>query len=113
MEEQDAILEERINEIREEGKESEDPAVTENTIKEATDKINTYKQQLQADNENRVRELKQLQRRKKVSLDDERDPTQFKLDAYNKDFVDNSETSNNVQSVLSAMITQIESEKQW
>jgi hypothetical protein len=30
------------------------------------------------------------------------------LDDYNHDFVDNAETANNIQSVLSAMITQIE-----
>lgn len=49
--------------------------------------------------------MKKHNKRKRVSLDDERDYSQFKLDAYQNDFVDNSETANNVQSVLSAMIT--------
>ena len=46
-------------------------------------------------------------------MDDERDYSLFKLDAYKKDFVDNAETANNIQSVLSAMITQIESDNKW
>ena len=54
-----------------------------------------------------------MNKRKRVSLDDERDYSQFKLDAYNKDFVDNAETANNIQSVLSAMVTQIESDNKW
>ena len=57
--------------------------------------------------------MKLLNKRKKASLDDERDYTSFSLDAYNKDFVSNSETANNIQSVLSAMITQIETDKKW
>lgn len=77
------------------------------------DKVTTLKTQLKNQDEDRVRQLKHLQKRKKVSLDDERDPSSFKLDAYQNDFVNNSETSNNVQSVLSAMITQIDSDKNW
>ena len=46
-------------------------------------------------------------------MDDERDPATFKMDAYAADFVDNAETANNVQSVLSAMITQIEADSKW
>ena len=61
----------------------------------------------------RQRNLKVLSKRKRVSLDDERDYGQFKLDAYKKDFVDNAETANNIQSVLSAMVTQIESDNKW
>lgn len=79
----------------------------------AKDRVITLKKQLETQEESRIRELKHLQRRKKASLDDEREPTSFKLDAYQKDFVDNSESANNVQSVLSAMITQIDSDKNW
>ena len=49
--------------------------------------------------------MKILNKRKRVSLDDEKDYSSFKLDAYKKDFVDNAETANNIQSVLSAMVT--------
>ena len=54
-----------------------------------------------------------MNKRKRVSLDDEKDYSSFKLDAYKKDFVDNAETANNIQSVLSAMVTQIESDNKW
>ena len=57
--------------------------------------------------------MKVLNRRKRVSLDDERDYSNFNINVYKKDFVDNSETANNVQSVLSAMITQIETENSF
>lgn len=57
--------------------------------------------------------MKMLSKRKRVSLDDERDYSQFKLEAYEKDFVDNAETANNIQSVLSAMVTQIECDNKW
>lgn len=45
-----------------------------------------------------------------MSLDDERDPESFTDIAYKNDFVANNETSNNISSVLSAMITNIEHE---
>lgn len=61
----------------------------------------------------RLSDLKFLNKRKRVSLDDERDYANFNINVYKKDFVDNSETANNVQSVLSAMITQIESENTY
>jgi hypothetical protein len=50
-----------------------------------------------------------------VSLDDERDYSKFKIDAYKADFISNPETANNISSVLSAMITHIEenSQKPW
>jgi len=48
-----------------------------------------------------------------VSLDDEKDASDFNLNTYKKDFVDNAETANNIQSVLSAMISQIENDKVW
>ena len=63
--------------------------------------------------EDRQKNLKILRKREKVSLDDEKDNSKFKLDVYKNDFVDNAETANNIQSVLSAMITQIESDNSW
>lgn len=39
-------------------------------------------------------------------MDDEPQPA-FDMSSYNKDFVQNSETSNNISSVLSAMVTHI------
>ena len=64
-------------------------------------------------NNQRQAALKNLNKRTKVSLDDERDYSNFKIDAYKKDFVENAETANNITSVLSAMITQIETENNW
>ena len=43
-----------------------------------------------------------------MSLDDEKDFSQFNIDAYKADFVDNAETANNISSVLSAMVTHID-----
>lgn len=48
-------------------------------------------------------------RRSKKSLDDETSGSQdADMQAYNKDFVNNSETANKVSSILSAMVTHIE-----
>jgi len=55
-------------------------------------------------------EKKHLQARLKVSLDDETDYSNFKINTYKNDFVDNQETSNAISSVLSAMVTQIETD---
>lgn len=52
--------------------------------------------------------MQDLLRKSKRSLDDEPSAVPFNLDAYNNDFVGNSETSNNISSVLSAMVTHIE-----
>lgn len=57
--------------------------------------------------------MKELQRRKRVSIDDERDYTKFSIGAFRDDFVDNAETTNNISSVLSAMITQIDRDNNW
>ena len=57
--------------------------------------------------------MKELQRRKRVSIDDERDYTKFSIGAFKDDFVDNAETTNNISSVLSAMITQIDRDNNW
>ena len=57
--------------------------------------------------------LKQLQKRKNISLDDERDYSKFKIDTFKNDFVSNPETSNNISSVMSAMITQIDVDNNW
>jgi hypothetical protein len=53
--------------------------------------------------------MKELQARKKVSIDEERNMGSFSIQGYQNDFVCNNETSNNISSVLSAMISQIES----
>ncbi len=53
-------------------------------------------------------EMQELIRKSKRSLDDEPSGP-FDMSVYNNDFVSNSETSNNISSVLSAMITHIES----
>mmetsp|Transcript_30514 Transcript_30514/g.29912 ORF Transcript_30514/g.29912 Transcript_30514/m.29912 type:complete len:136 (-) Transcript_30514:157-564(-) len=47
------------------------------------------------------------ERVKSVSVDDERDPAQFKLDIYNADFNEHKETRNQISSVMSAMVNQI------
>jgi hypothetical protein len=52
-------------------------------------------------------EMQDLMRRSKRSLDDE-DKSTFSLKTYANDFVDNPETSNNISSMLSAMITHID-----
>jgi hypothetical protein len=52
--------------------------------------------------------LVELVKKAKRSLDDEVQAKEFDISAYKKDFVSNPETSNNISSVLSAMITQIE-----
>lgn len=57
----------------------------------------------------RREQIKTLTVRKKVSIDEERNFDKFSIDTYQKDFVDNHETANKISSVLSAMITQIES----
>ena len=54
-----------------------------------------------------------MNRRKRVSLDDERDYSKFKTEFYEKDFVDNSETKNKLASILSAMVTQIDQDNNW
>ena len=52
-------------------------------------------------------EMQELLRKSKRSLDDEPQGP-FDMSAYKNDFVGNSETANNISSVLSAMITHIE-----
>ncbi len=113
LEEHEAQLEEEITSIKEEGKEKEDPAETDKAVEEAKERVNTFKEQIKQQEAERQKGLKALSKRKKVSLDDECDPAKFSLDAYKKDFVSNSETANNIQSVLSAMITQIDADKKW
>ena len=54
-----------------------------------------------------------MNKRKRVSLDDERDYSKFKTEVYEKDFVDNSETKNKLASILSAMVTQIDQDNNW
>ena len=49
-------------------------------------------------------------KRTHISLDDERDYTKFKMSTYNSDFVANPEIANSIGSVLSAMVTQIETD---
>ena len=49
-----------------------------------------------------------LLKRASKSLDDEPSAQEQDLTYYKKDFVSNSETSNNISSVLSAMVTHIE-----
>ena len=52
---------------------------------------------------------KDLTRRSKKSLDDEPSMQQdLDMQSYNRDFVNNSETSNKISSILSAMVTHIE-----
>jgi len=66
------------------------------------------REDLKEQHKQRQQELKALRSSLKVSLDDERDYSKFKIDAYKKDFIANPETANNSSSVLSAMVTQIE-----
>jgi len=40
-----------------------------------------------------------------ASLDDEKDYSKFKIDAYKSDFIPNPEQANHISSVLSAMVT--------
>ena len=82
IEEQEALLEEEIAQLKEESKEQEDQAQTEKSIEDARDRVTSFREQLKTQEETRVKALRALQRRKKVSLDDERDPGTFKLDAY-------------------------------
>lgn len=52
-------------------------------------------------------ELADLIKKSKRSLDDDPPATPFDMSCYQNDFVQNSETSNNISSVLSAMCTHI------
>jgi hypothetical protein len=51
-------------------------------------------------------------KRTTISLDDERDYSNFSLAAYKNDFVADPEVANSIGSVLSAMVTQIEKENE-
>lgn len=82
------------------------------TDKEMTDIRERYSQ-MKDQTEKRAsqisQEMQELLRKSKRSLDDEPPAQPFDLSAYQNDFVSNSETSNNISSVLSAMMTHIES----
>lgn len=54
-----------------------------------------------------------LSKRKRASLDDERDYSKFRDDVYKADFVANPETQNNISSLISAMVTQIDHDNNW
>ena len=64
--------------------------------------------ELGKDIDERQERIQELEQRKKVSVDEERtEPVDMKT--YSNDFIQNPETSNKISSVLSAMITSIES----
>ena len=73
LEEQEAALEEEMNNIREEGNASDDPAQTEGRLEEVKERVEALRQQMRESEEGRMREVKTLSKRKRVSLDDERD----------------------------------------
>jgi hypothetical protein len=110
LEEQEAQFEEEIKELYEGGGEH---AEVEKAVEEVKKRGEKLRREMRERTEDRQKNLKILKKREKVSLDDEKDYSKFKLDVYKNDFVDNAETANNIQSVLSAMITQIESDNSW
>ena len=62
-----------MNNLREEGKESDDPAQTEGRVEEVKERAEALRQQMREAEESRLREVRTLSKRKRVSLDDERD----------------------------------------
>jgi hypothetical protein len=78
-------------------------------MSEIRQKMTTMKEQTESRSKEISTEMTELIRKSKRSLDDEPQSKPFDMSAYLNDFVQNSETSNNISSVLSAMVTHIES----
>jgi hypothetical protein len=81
-------------------------AKTDKEMSELRQRISQMKEQTEERNKEISTELQELIRKSKRSLDDE-PQAPFDMSAYKTDFVQNSETSNNISSVLSAMVTHI------
>jgi len=84
-------------------------AKTDKEMSEIRQKLSEMKEHTSKRNEEISSELAELIKKSKRSLDDEPSPFPFDMSAYKNDFVQNPETSNNISSVLSAMVTHISS----
>jgi len=85
----------------------EELAKTDKEMSEIKNKLSEMKEHTSKRNEEISTELAELIKKSKRSLDDEPSATSFDMSAYKSDFVQNPETSNNISSVLSAMVTHI------
>ena len=93
--------------------EGEEKEETERNIENLRSSAALRKEEIEKREQARKSQIFSLAKRKKVSLDDERDYSKFRTDVYEKDFVDNPETKNKISSLLSAMITQIDQDNNW
>ena len=110
MEESQVQMNEEIGELaaEAENKEGEEKEETERAMENVRSQAALRREEIKKQDDRRRSMIMNLSKRKKVSLDDERDYSKFKTDVYDKDFVDNSETKNKLASILSAMVTQID-----
>ena len=96
-----------------ENKEGEEKEETEREMEKVKSAAALRKEEIKKRDDARRQQINALNKRKRVSLDDERDYSKFKTEVYEKDFVDNSETKNKLASILSAMVTQIDQDNNW
>ena len=91
----------------------EEKQETEKNIENLRSSAALRKEEIEKREMERKSQIFNLAKRKKVSLDDERDYSKFRTDAYANDFVDNPETKNKISSLISAMVTQIDQDNNW